>query len=163
MRSLISWKDHVVEKPGVFAESDAGNGNVKLDPRFGEVIQQGTPQNATNFNIMDLAAFEAMLMANENARQIRFLMDSMGAVEGLKIPVTLKNTYDYPFNNSNTTVQITPSRNTTDYTVEVELVSETGGSHGEFVVTDKLVNGFKLAYTGSAKSVSVNVYVRGGV
>ena len=107
MRSLISWKDHVVEKPGVFAESDAGNGNVKLDPRFGEVIQQGTPQNATNFNIMDLAAFEAMLMANENARQIRFLMDSMGAVEGLKIPVTLKNTYDYP---STTRIQLCRSR-----------------------------------------------------
>ena len=61
----MNWKDHVVQYPGRFEEQDLGGGLVQHTPSPGKVEQQGTPQNATNFNIMDLAAFEAMLMASE--------------------------------------------------------------------------------------------------
>lgn len=36
------------------------------------------------------------------------------------------------------------------------------GNVGEIVVTDKLTNGFKLAFTGSASSVTVKYTVIGG-
>ena len=65
MRELVNWKDHVVQYPGRFEEQDLGGGLVQHTPSPGKVEQQGTPQNATNFNIMDLASFEAMLMASE--------------------------------------------------------------------------------------------------
>lgn len=38
-----------------------------------------------------------------------------------------------------------------------------GGAVGDIEFTDKLLNGFKVAYTGSAKSVTMDLYVRGGM
>lgn len=49
-----------------------------------------------------------------------------------------------------------------DYIVETEIVDYTGGFPGDIVITDKLLNGFKMAHTGSAKSVTVKIYVKGG-
>jgi len=37
------------------------------------------------------------------------------------------------------------------------------GNPGEIVVSDKLVNGFKIAHTGSAPSVTIKYTVIGGV
>lgn len=61
MRELVNWKDHVVEYPGRFQEEDVGNGLVQHTASPGRVLQQGTPQNATNFNAMDLAALKRCL------------------------------------------------------------------------------------------------------
>lgn len=163
MRELVNWKDHVIEYPGRFQVEDLGNGLYQSTAAPGKVKQQGTPQNGTNFNIMDLAALEAMLMTSENNRVIRMLKDTVGGLVGEKIQITLTNTQEYPFNNSKKTVQLPVSRNNTDYTVECEVVSVSGGSVGEFEFSDKLLNGFKIAATGSAKSVVVNCYVRGGI
>jgi len=163
MRNLVNWQDHVVQYPGRFQENDLGGGLVQLTPSPGTVVKQGTPQNATNFNTMDMAALEAMLMASENNRIIRMANDAVSGLVGEKIQVTLTNTQAYPFNNSERTVQLQVSRNNMDYTVECELVSVTGGAVGEFVISDKLLNGFKVAFTGSASSVVVNCYVRGGI
>jgi len=44
------WKDHVVEHPRTFTEVINENGTVTHNPAPGEVLQQGTPQSATNFN-----------------------------------------------------------------------------------------------------------------
>lgn len=162
MRSLINWKDHVVEYPGRFQE-ETSNGLVTHTPAPGRVKQQGTPQNATNFNTMDLAAFEAMLMASENSRCLRHAKDTLGGLYGDKIRVTLTNSQVYPHNNSKKTVQLPFTRNNVDYTVDCEIVSVTGGAVGDFEFSDKLTNGFKVAFTGSAKSVAVDCYVRGGI
>ena len=97
-------------------------------PSPGKVEQQGTPQNATNFNIMDLAAFEAMLMASENARELLQVNRDLAAITGEKIQVTLTNSQQYPHNNSKKTVQLSNQRNNMDYTVECEVVSVTGGA-----------------------------------
>lgn len=163
MRELVNWKDHVVEFPGRMQEENLGDGLVQHTPAPGKVKQQGTPQNATNFNNMDLAALEAMLMASENTRNIRHLKDTVGGLVGEKIQVTLTNTQLYPHNNSKKTVQLATSRNNMDYTVECEAVGVEGGAVGDFEFSDKLLNGFKIAYTGSAKKVIVNCYVRGGI
>lgn len=163
MRSLIDWKDHVVEYPDRFQEKDLGGGMIQHIPAPGKIKQQGTPQSATNFNTMDLAALEAMLMASENTRNIIHMKDTLKGIVGEKIQVTLTNTLEYPHNNSKRAVQLSNSRNNMDYTVDCEVVSVTGGAVGSFEITDKLLNGFKIAHTGSAKSVVVNCYIRGGV
>ena len=163
MRDLIGWKDHVVEYPGRFQEESLGDGLVQHTPAPGKVKQQGTPQNATNFNAMDLAALEAMLMASENSRNLIHLGDTVKGLVGEKIQVTLTNTQAYPHNNAKKSVQLSTSRNNMDYTVDCEVVSVTGGAVGDFEISDKLLNGFKVAFTGSAKTVILNCYVRGGI
>lgn len=44
------WQDHVVERPRTFTEVTNADGSVTHTPAPGEVLQQGTPQSATNFN-----------------------------------------------------------------------------------------------------------------
>lgn len=44
------WRDHVVARPRTFTQTTNGDGSVTLTPAPGEVMQQGTPQSATNFN-----------------------------------------------------------------------------------------------------------------
>lgn len=162
MRELVNWKDHVVEYPGRFEETDLGDGMIQLRPSPGKVKQQGTPQNGTNFNTMDLAALEAMLMASEGTRALIMLGNTVKSLVGEKVQVTLTNTQPYPHNNSKKTVQLLTRRDNMDYIVDYEIVSVVGGSVGEIEFSDKLLNGFKIAYTGSAKSMVVNCYVKGG-
>ena len=154
MRDLVNWKDHVVEFPGRYEEKDLGGGLVQHTASPGKVKQQGTPQNATNFNIMDMAALEAMLMSSENARNILHIGRILEGLSGDKIQVTLTNSQKY---------QLPVTKNNMKYTITCEVVEVTGGAVGEFEFTDKLLNGFKIAYTGSASKVIVNCYVRGGV
>lgn len=74
---------------------------------------------------------------------------------------TLTNTQTYPFNDSETTVALSQSLPDTTYAVIPQIVSSAGNA-GEIKVSDKLVNGFKLAYTGSASSVVLDYIVIGG-
>lgn len=163
MRELVGWNDHVVEHPNRYREVQVAEGVVELEKDPGEIIEQGTPMNANNFNAMDLAAFEAMLMSSEATRALRLLDRSVNGLIGEKISITLNNGQTYPHNNSKATIKIPTPRNTMDYTIAYEVENVTGGAVGEIVITDKLLNGFKVAYTGSAKSVAVNFYVRGGI
>ncbi len=163
MRELVNWEDRVVEFPRRFKQTDLDGGLCTIERSPGKVKKEGTPQSSTNFNTMDLAALEAMLMANENQRMLRIMQNTVDGLDGQKIAVELTNDQVYPFNGSQKAVQITPQRNDKSYTVEVEVVSKEGGFIGDFEITEKLVNGFKIAYTGSATKVNVICYVRGGI
>ena len=77
--------------------------------------------------------------------------------------VTLTNSQVYPFNNSVKTIQLKTPRNYKTYLITAEVTSVSGGAVGDIEFTDKLLNGFKVAYTGSAKSVTMDLYVRGGM
>lgn len=162
MRDLVNWQDHVVEYPGRFTVKNLGNGMEQLTPAPGKIKKQGTPQNASNFIIMDVAAFEAMLIGNENTRMLMQTMRDLEGMKGLTIDVTLTNSQEYPFNNSKATVSLSVLRNTNDYFVIPETL-EANGEVGEYDVSDKLLNGFKLAFTGSATSVKVRCHVIGGM
>ena len=87
----------------------------------------------------------------------------VSALKGEVIKKTLKNTQTYPFNNSLTSVQLSGPKVNKDYTVDIEVNGVTGGAVGDIFVSDKLVNGFKIEYTGSAKSVDVTLHIRGGI
>lgn len=82
------------------------------------------------------------------------------AIEGSK---TLTNTQDFPFNNSVVSVALGRTLDNTDYVVEIKAAaSDDGSNFGAIVVTDRLANGFKLSFTGGAKSVTVQYVVIGG-
>ena len=48
------WQDHVTEFSDRFREVVNGDGTISHIPVEGEVIQQGTPQNARHFNALQL-------------------------------------------------------------------------------------------------------------
>ena len=55
MYNRVKFKDHVVEHPLTFTETVNGDSSITLTPKPGTIYQQGTPQNATNFNNIDEA------------------------------------------------------------------------------------------------------------
>jgi hypothetical protein len=81
--------------------------------------------------------------------------------------VTLNNTISttalqkFLFNNSKASVALTNRRDNLNYTVVIVGVTG-GGNIGEVEVSERLVNGFKLNFTGSATSVTVTYAVIGG-
>ena len=157
------WQDHVTQYNDRYTETVNQDGSITHTPVEGTIIQQGTPQNAANFNNSEEGIFAANLMAIEAARMAQVNSRGLDAVKGEVIPVALTNSSAYPFNNSIKTVSLTQKKTTTDYYVDIELVNVTGGGVGEFRVTDKLLNGFKLAFTGAATAVNVICRVKGGV
>ena len=159
------WLDHVVEYPNRFTETSLGGNLVNEIPAPGEIIQQGTPQSASNFNNLEEGVVEANEMSDYLAMQLAATRRGLEALKGEHGETTLKNTLAYPFNStatSGTTVTLATKRDTTDYTVDVEVTKEEGGCAGTVSVYDKLTNGFKLRFDGSAKSVGVRYTVRGG-
>jgi hypothetical protein len=75
--------------------------------------------------------------------------------------VSLSNTKQYPFNDSEVIVALSAARASDSYTVQTELLSSDGEA-GDVVVSGKALNGFKLAYTGSATSADIRYSVTGG-
>ena len=75
--------------------------------------------------------------------------------------VTLVNTKQYPFNDSAATVAIYPEQNCTDYVVLTELV-ESEGEVGDIQVCNKAVNGFCIAFSGSARRAGVRYIILPG-
>jgi hypothetical protein len=157
------WQDHVTQYSDRYNEVQNPDGTITHTPVEGTVIQQGTPQNAQNFNNLEEGVFAADQLATEAARMAKVNARGLDAVKGEVIPVTLTNSSPYPFNNSVQNISLTKKKTSTDYYVDVELISATGGSVGNFRVTDKLLNGFKLAFDGGATSVSVICRVKGGI
>ena len=159
----LIWVDDSRDPSNAFTVTD-GPGGTKIIERAGTVIQQGTPQSAANFNAMVNAGYEALVMANALAQESKQHQRSIAALNeefiGQVVEVTMNNTLKYPFNDSKKTVAIT-TRDNLDYRVEVEVVTPVNNI-GDFVITDKQVNGFKIAFTGSASQVTVRCYITGG-
>ena len=84
--------------------------------------------------------------------------DALVCEEGTK---TLTNTKRFPFNDSKASVSLAKTQKNTKYVIIAEP-STVAGNIGDINVSDRLTNGFKLAFTGSAKSVTVKYYVIGG-
>lgn len=58
------WKDHVVERPNTYNEQVNGDGSKTYTPAPGEVVQQGTPMSATNFNKQEEGIGAASMMVD---------------------------------------------------------------------------------------------------
>jgi len=130
-----------------------------VDTDTGEVIQEGTDQSAGHFNNaehgisdVNLAAALILISSSLTAEQV--------ATE--EKTITLTNNQSYPFNNSKRTIALTTARNFTDYTVEAEVL-EHSGNVGDVKIFDRMLNGFKVAYDGSATSVTIKLRIKGGM
>ena len=161
----ISWKDRIVQRPRTYTETRNQDGSRTDTPAPGEIQEPGTQISATNLNQMDFgiqdAKIAATLMMNR-LRQNEWRTDHLEKATVQEVgEATLTNSAKFPFNNSKQTVALTNTRDNLNYTVVI--VSVTGnGNVGDVEVTDRLVNGFKIAHTGSAKSVTVQYAVIGG-
>lgn len=146
MYNKTDWKDHVV------------------DQSTGAVIQQGTPVSAGNMNKQENGIFQStetvaviMQQFRQNERLLNYNVPEVGQT-------TLTNSQTYPFNNSQKTVDIKTVRNTLDYDVTVDVIAPADKRNvGEILIKDKQVNGFKIEYTGSASSITVKYFIRGGL
>ncbi|MDD3175793.1 MAG: hypothetical protein PHU51_04930 [Candidatus Nanoarchaeia archaeon] len=153
MYQAIEWKDEIV------------------DQQTGAIIQEGTLQSAANFNTGEhgtedaQVAFAIFLQAFLQIDRLNKANDANYAAEFLNEVknVTLNNTSPIKvFNNSQITVALTAARKTLNYDVSWEVVSSTGNV-GDVVVSDKQLNGFKIAYDGSASSVTLKLRIKGGM
>lgn len=162
--SVLIWKDHSVTPDKTYSVQENPDGTITLTPS-GKVVQQGTNMSAVNFNNLETGVLAANISAAEALRVCRLIQDDITGLKGIVKTVALTNRMDYPFNNSVKTVALTSEevRRTKDYTVIAEIVSHTTGGVGDIVISDKLVNGFKVAYTGSTSEVTLNLYVQGGM
>lgn len=158
----IFWVDHVTEFDGKFKLTDNGDGTVTLEPVEGTILQQGTPQNDPNFNNGEEGTFAANELGAETTRMLlqhwRILKTLIGEVG----ETTLTNTLEYPFNDSIKTIDLAINRDTTDYSVDVEVLSS-DGDVGKVEIRDKQLNGFKLAFTGGASSANLKYKIKGGM
>jgi len=126
----------------------------------GSIAVPGTPFTRSRGSVTEKGVFEAFIEADvltqEMLQRKRELENSIPEIG----QTTLTNNQEYPFNNSKVTVNLVKARNTLNYNVVVEF---SGTNAGDVIVSDKQLNGFKLEYTGSAASVTVKYYVRGGM
>jgi len=153
-----TWVDEVDEYEDRFRESANGDGTITHTKERGEVYVQGTPQDAQHFNNMENGIYAAHEELVSQDARITNLESYANPETGV---VTLTNTEEFPFNNSAVSVPLTNERDNMNYIVEVIKVEPTGNP-GEIEVSDRQVNGFKLAFTGSASSVKVTYAVIGG-
>lgn len=160
--NILLWKDHAVTPDKTYKVIENSDGTITLTPA-GKIIQQGTNMSAVNFNNLETGVFAANIASAEAMQLLRLLKDKSEALEGVIIEATLKNSKKYPFNDSVKTLALGSAnlRNNKDYTVIVEAEAA-DGFVGDIVISDKMLNGFKVAFTGSASSVSVKCYVQGG-
>lgn len=124
-----------------------------------EIIQEGTDQSAGHFNNaehgisdVNLAAALILISSSLTAEQV--------ATE--ERTITLTNSQSYPFNDSTKTIALATARNFTDYTVEAEITAH-DGNVGDVRIFDRMLNGFKIAYDGSAKSATIKLRIKGGM
>lgn len=123
---------------------------------------EGTPQDQFHFNHMEGGIHNGSEVGWVLLEAVKSVQEGVKSVEGELIAVTLTNTRDFYFNNSVKTVALSKKRDTLDYRVFVD-VQGNPENLGEVVVYDKQLNGFKIKFTGSAKTVTVKCYVQGGV
>ena len=140
MYDLTIWQDHVVDQSGT-------------------VIQQGTMMDEDHFNRLENGVMDAHIAVDMTLMRILQLERSL--VEAEVGTVTLTNSGEFVFNNSAKSVALATPRPSTNYRVDTEVTAK-NGNVGEVEITGKTMNGFTIAFTGSATSVTVKYTVIGG-
>lgn len=156
------WKDHVTQYSNRYREVNNADGTITHEAVEGEVIQEGTPQNAQNFNDLEERVLAGGEVAGIALLKAKMAESRIKGLQGEIVEADLTNTKEYPFNNSKKTLALATPRGNLDYTVTVEATATGAGGIGEIKITDKQLNGFKIEYTGTATDVSVKCTVQGG-
>lgn len=174
MYNFKNWVDRVTQFVNRFKETNNSDGSITHERVDGEVLKSGTAQSAANFNNMEGGILENSLILAEATRVLKEHGRDIDAMTGEMHVIYLHNTAKYPANNSKTTIALKQPRNNTDYIIAARVVSavmpngvaidgDPAGTAGNIVITDKLLNGFKVQYTGVAKEVTLEVEIQGGM
>ena len=132
-----------------------------VEDQHGQVIQQGTLLDQDHFNNVEVGVSDSYLAQQiRRFKQIQEDYDTLSEVKSVSLAM---NALPWPFNNKENTVALSQLREHTDYSVEVEVVSYSGGRLGNIQVKDRALNGFKLLHDGSATTVNVIVRITGGM
>lgn len=142
MYNRTYWQDHVEDQSG-------------------QIIRPGTLLDQEHFNNIELGISDAQLAAMIMLhKQIQEGFETLGEIKTVELGM---NSIHWPFNNKETSVALSTLRETTHYSVDVYVLSYSGGEIGNIRVLDKALNGFKLLHDGSATSVTVLVKIEGGM
>ncbi|MDR1158369.1 MAG: hypothetical protein LBK75_08740 [Oscillospiraceae bacterium] len=155
MYNWTSWLDHVTLPANCFKITDNGDGTATITPA-GTVMQQGTSQDQAHFNNIEAGVIDAHAAVQLLSNAVR---QNTWAIEIGRI--TLTNTEIFPFNNSQKTISLSGVNGSDSYIV-LTRVTAFRGNVGEIEVSDRLRNGFKVAFTGSGASATVEYTVMGG-
>jgi len=177
---ITVWVDESDQYENRFTEVANSDGTISHTKVRGEVYVVGTPQDAAHFNNMEggiLDAHAAVGLLVNALRQLGWHVEEVTepritALEGRAVEleqhqvaitgsVALTNSLKFPFNNSQKSVALSHALENANYDVVILSVTATGNP-GEIEVTDRQTNGFKMAFTGSASSVTVTYAVIGG-
>lgn len=85
------WRDHVTEFNDRFREQNNADGTITHVPIEGEIIQEGTPQNAANFNNIEMGIFAANEIAAELTRVALLSGISTGGASGISKSVEMSS------------------------------------------------------------------------
>lgn len=133
-----------------------------VEDQHGQVIQQGTLLDQDHFNNVEVGISDSYLAQQiSRFKQIQEDYDTLSEVKSVSL--AMNASLPWPFNNKENTVALSQLREHTDYSVEVEVVSYSGGRLGNIQVKDRALNGFKLLHDGSATTVNVIVRITGGM
>lgn len=136
------WVDHVTDQNG-------------------KVIQQGTLLDQQHFNNIEHGVSDMGLAGT--LLQFYRLQEDYNNTDELHTLTLAMTALKWPFNNKETTVALTQTRESTNYSVEITVLEYSGGRLGHIRVTDRARNGFKLVHDGSATTVKVQIRVEGGM
>ena len=137
------WVDHVTDQSG-------------------QVIQQGTLLDQQHFNNIEKGLSDDSLA--RSIMQFKQIQDDYDYEDELHtLALSFNSGLWWPLNNKETTVALSGLRENTNYSVEVNVLSYSGGRVGNIRVADRALNGFKLIHDGSATTVNVAVRVSGGM
>lgn len=160
--AIQHWLDHVTEYPGRRIPHENPDGTVDFERAEGKILQQGTGRNATKYNNMETGILAANIASTwlwtlvlQHRRKLNDLSGEYGEI-------TLANTKQYPFSNAAKTISMAERRTSMAYHVSIEIVSVTAGFVESVEVYDRQLNGFKIRYTGSARSATIKYCVMGG-
>lgn len=160
-----NWIDEAVQYPDRFSMQSLTGGMVNLTPSPGTVDTVGTPQSAVNFNHLERGVLDTNIAVSLLALHLQLLKDTLASETTPEVgTVTLTNTLKLPFNNSQKTVTLVKKRNTFDYALEIiSAVASDAKPIGDITVSNRQLNGFALAYSGSAASVTIKYRIIGGI
>lgn len=159
------WIDEAVQYPERYTMQSLQQGMVNLTPSPGTVDTVGTPQSAVNFNHIERGILDANIAVSLLALHLQQFKDTFTDETMPEVgTATLTNTLKLPFNNSLKTISLSKNRKTMNYAVEIlSAVSSDATPVGDITVSNRLLNGFGLAYSGSAASVTIKYKITGGI
>ncbi len=158
MYDLTNWQDRVVEFEDRYKEIQNEDGTITHEAVVGEVLQEGTPQSATNFNNIEKGVFENRVIELLNAQ-----MNSLASAENLENALTKVEGGTVTQNGTTINVAFNSVRNNANYEV-IPIVSKSSGlTNYHFNITAKQANGFLCDVYGEFTSLTIYFLVKGGI